>query len=275
MSRLDGVDSGAVKSCGCRHSLTSSQNVKVMLDKRPDICYDLSILNKKFNTLTPICPTIFRDEDGNVIWYCKCDCGGHKFTTKTNLVSGHVKYCDKCSRIRKAMPYVGQKFGKLKIIELTNNRSVNGAVVCKVKCDCGNIKEIPLSFMTRKRNFVRSCGKCKFSSGEECVKNCLIDMNIDFKSEYIFKECKNPKTNMYLRFDFYLPNYNTCIEYDGEQHFKECKLCKDSLKDRQYRDNIKNEFCKNNNINLIRISYLDYNKIDTDYLRKALKINVK
>ncbi len=75
---------------------------------------------------------------------------------------------------------------------------------------------------------------------------------------------------MPLRFDFYLPNYNCCIEYDGEQHFRECDLCRDSLSDRQYRDNLKNDFCKRANIILIRIPYTDCKKINEDYIRKIL-----
>lgn len=274
VSRLDGVESGAVKSCGCRHSLTSSKNVQTMLNKRPEICYDLSILNKKFYSLTPICPTILRDDDGNVIWCCQCDCGGYKLVAKTNLVSGHVKYCDKCARSRKALQYIGKKFGKLQILGLTNKRYTNGCIICKVKCDCGTVKEMPLTFIVRKKGFVRSCGKCNFSSGEERVKNCLIDMNINFETEYIFKKCINPKTNHHLRFDFYLPDYNCCIEYDGEQHYKETTMCSDSLSDRQFRDNIKNKFCTNNGIGLVRIPYVDLDKIDTSYLREALN-NVK
>jgi len=67
-----------------------------------------------------------------------------------------------------------------------------------------------------------------------------------------------------LPFDFYLPKYNTCIEYDGEQHFqpvqfggislKEAEL---NLKNKKHNDNIKEKFCKMKNIHLLRIKYLD------------------
>lgn len=45
-------------------------------------------------------------------------------------------------------------------------------------------------------------------------------MNVSFEKEKTFIDCVNPKTNFLLRFDFYLPDYNIIIEYDGEQHFK-------------------------------------------------------
>jgi hypothetical protein len=72
-----------------------------------------------------------------------------------------------------------------------------------------------------------------------------------------------------LPFDFYLPKYNICIEYDGEQHFEPLEFfggikAFDELKK---RDEIKTKFCRDNNIKLIRISYRDSIK---KYLEKIL-----
>lgn len=111
-----------------------------------------------------------------------------------------------------------------------------------------------------------SCGCKNFSKGELKIKNILQKLNISFKQEYKFKDCINPKTKYPLRFDFYLPDYNCCIEYDGEQHFIEGCFQNNDLKDRQYKDNIKNLYCKNNNIILIRIPYTDLKKINKEYL---------
>lgn len=76
-------------------------------------------------------------------------------------------------------------------------------------------------------------------------------MNIKFEKQKSFKDCVNPKTNSKLYFDFCLPDYNCCIEYDGRQHFKEYSGSWDKLEDIQYRDNIKNQYCakKTNEIN--------------------------
>ena len=87
--------------------------------------------------------------------------------------------------------------------------------------------------------------------------------------------CKHPHDLVFLlsiSFDFYLPDYNLCIEYDGEQHNKIIKYWGDfdGLKDRQKKDNIKNDFCKKNNIKLIRISYLEKDKIERAYIEKIL-----
>lgn len=79
--------------------------------------------------------------------------------------------------------------------------------------------------------------------------------------QHTFQDCKNPKTNAILRFDFYLPDYNCCIEYDGIQHYKDNDFFKSTVKENQYRDETKNLYCKNNNIDLIRISYKEDKRI--------------
>ena len=67
-----------------------------------------------------------------------------------------------------------------------------------------------------------------------------------------------------LPFDFYLPNYNICIEYDGEQHFKPIKYFggQKAFQSQQQKDEIKNKYCQDNKIKLIRISYMDYDNIE-------------
>ena len=82
----------------------------------------------------------------------------------------------------------------------------------------------------------------------------LAKHNILFKRQYRFNECKNI---FQLPFDFYLQNYNTCIEYDGEQHYYPIDYFggEEGLTKRQQNDEIKNNFCKENNIGLLRIKY--------------------
>lgn len=97
----------------------------------------------------------------------------------------------------------------------------------------------------------------------------LTKMKIEFSMEKYFDDCTSPKTNMKLPFDFYLPQYNTLIEYDGRQHFEYVKKYhgdnkKEGLKllaEQQFRDKIKDEYCKENNIKLIRISFKEKSKI--------------
>lgn len=72
-----------------------------------------------------------------------------------------------------------------------------------------------------------------------------------------------------MPFDFFLPRENICIEYDGEYHFMPIKIgsitfeqAKENLNKLKYRDEIKTNYCKNNNIKLIRIPYMEFNNIE-------------
>lgn len=111
------------------------------------------------------------------------------------------------------------------------------------------------------------CPKCNVSLGEKAIQLFLLANNHSFECQKTFPTCRNPKTNRPLRFDFYLPNCNLLIEYDGEQHFGLVPFVKDvdrmmeNLQAVQYRDSIKTLYAKNNNIPLLRISYKEKKKI--------------
>lgn len=70
----------------------------------------------------------------------------------------------------------------------------------------------------------------------------------------IFKDCRNKNP---LKYDFYLPEYNVCVEYDGEQHFKSVKYFggDEAFAIRKENDKIKTGYCLENNIFLLRIRY--------------------
>ena len=102
------------------------------------------------------------------------------------------------------------------------------------------------------------CPICRESKGEEKISKILKIKNIKFEREKRFLDCRNI---LPLPFDFYISKYNMCIEFDGKQHFIKHENWTDLI-DIQKRDEIKNIYCKENNIKLYRISYKDINKIE-------------
>ena len=94
------------------------------------------------------------------------------------------------------------------------------------------------------------------SKGVTKIAEILTDKNIKYIREYKFEDCRNIK---YLRFDFYLPDYNILIEYDGRQHFESIDLWggDSEFEKRKINDGIKNKYCKKNRIPLLRISHLE------------------
>ena len=99
----------------------------------------------------------------------------------------------------------------------------------------------------------KSCG-CIKTYGEEKISKVLQQNNISFIREFIFPDCVFPKTKAKARFDFYVNNQYV-IEFDGKQHFTENSFFQQSLEDIQNNDNIKNQYCKQHSIPIIRIPY--------------------
>ena len=107
----------------------------------------------------------------------------------------------------------------------------------------------------------------KLSNGEKKIKAYLELVKLEYESEKEFEDLKNPKTGFKLRCDFYIPSKNTVIEFDGIQHYEYVKEFdkknKEAFLERQYRDSVKDEYCKEKNIKLIRIPYTEYERIET------------
>jgi len=100
----------------------------------------------------------------------------------------------------------------------------------------------------------QGCPNCKMSKGEEFVKKWLQDNNMKYTQQKRFTTCKDKQQ---LPFDFYINETKILIEYDGIQHFKSVKWFggEKELKNVIRRDNIKNEWAKNNGYIVIRINY--------------------
>jgi very-short-patch-repair endonuclease len=119
----------------------------------------------------------------------------------------------------------------------------------------GDFPQLPSSHLQG-----NGCPTCLESKGELMIAKLLNTLEIQFVRQKKFQDCKNLKVGRYCRrlpFDFYLPEFNTVIEYDGRQHFKpiEKRGGEESYKRIQINDEIKNKYCKDNGIKMIRIPY--------------------
>lgn len=133
----------------------------------------------------------------------------------------------------------------------------------KVKCNCGKIFTVSIDHIVSDKQIqCRDCTRSK-SNNEKMVEIWLKQHNIEYVEQYVYKDCyyKRP-----LPFDFYLPQFNTLIEVDGESHFKEVKFggidnkkAEKNFKTQLKKDNIKNKYCEAHHIPLIRITYEQIN----------------
>lgn len=189
-------------------------------------------------------------------------------TPDAHLYAGYG--CEKCARDSHKLTFLSEE-RLSNIIKIHknyykyNDLSINNGFI-NICCPVHGTFSQYLYF----HEYGHGCSLCNSTSrGEKKIKIYLESKNIDFYMNYSFEDCKNKKR---LKFDFYLPSYKVIIEYDGEHHFKENKYF--GVGNLEYitnNDNIKNQYCLDNNIRMIRIPYWDYNDID-NILDKSLII---
>jgi hypothetical protein len=114
------------------------------------------------------------------------------------------------------------------------------------------------------------CPFCKNSKGEEKIKIYLEKNNIKYVPQKKFDDCRYKRK---LPFDFYLHDFNLCVEFDGQQHYIKNNLWGTYYEELKIKDNIKNQYCNGGNgrPKLLRIPYWEIKKIETildNYLNK-------
>lgn len=192
------------------------------------------------------------------VYLCQCDCGNVCEKTAQSLRNDGTKSCGclakelSAKRLseRSIKNLQGQRFGKLVVLEITEQRN-NGAVVWKCKCDCGNIAYV--SSKNLQYGDTQSCG-CLKSKGELKIRQLLDEYGLQYQQEFSFADLKSDK-GYPLKYDFYVNN-SYLIEFDGEQHFHDNSLFShDDFDYRLNNDNKKTKYAKEHNIPLIRIPY--------------------
>lgn len=185
------------------------------------------------------------------------------------ILNAHITQkhnCPKCHRVFDTNDFIT----KSKIIhnnfyDYSNSIYVNAREKIDIICNKHN------KFMIQPYLHLQGqgCPKCKMSKGESKINNVLTNLNIKFECQKTFSDCISENK---LKFDFYLTEKNICIEYDGEQHFRPIEYFggENSFNKLKERDNIKNVYCVNNNIILLRIPYSSYNDIEY-IIKKATK----
>lgn len=220
-----------------------------------------NLIGKKFNRLLVIDSAPSRNK--RTYWKCKCDCGNIIEARADKLKSEQIKSCG-ClnneirSKLGKShiQDISGQRFGNLIALTRLNFHTKNRGYLWECLCDCGNTTEVCITDL--KTGNTTSCGCRKKSLGETNIGILLLNLKIPFETQKSFSNLKNYLNNRLLKFDFYLPNENILIEFDGSQHYKQTNFTTDgTIKN----DQLKNLWCLNNNIPLYRIPYTEKNQI--------------
>ena len=235
------------KSCGCL------QREKASLANRDNL------IGENFGRLKVI-------DYQNGYNICQCECGSICRIKTANLKSGHTKSCGclqkELTSKAKLIDIIGEKFGKLTVIERVKEE--DSQVWYKCKCDCGS--EIVTTSFRLRHGITKSCG-CIQSFGEEKISEILNLNQINYQKEFTFPDLIGENGKRY-RFDFAIFDSDgkllNLIEFDGKQQY--LGGFSEDLTTIQKRDVIKNNYCYRNKIPLIRIPYTYYEKISLNDL---------
>ena len=208
----------------------------------------IDLTNETFGNLF----VMYRSENQghHIMWHCRCKCGKEIDVRGQHLRDGKIKSCGCLKHQSKYVDITNKRFGLLtaiKPLELNSKREQ----LWECKCDCGSL--IIVRGVSLRNFHTLSCG-CLKSKGEEKISQILNINNIKYEKEKTFSNCRFPNGKL-AKFDFYIDK-RYLIEFDGKQHFEIGGWnTEESLKSIQQRDQIKNQWCKDNNISLIRIPY--------------------
>jgi uncharacterized Zn-finger protein len=161
------------------------------------------------------------------------------------------------------------------------NRHINQVHKKIKRYTCGKCEFEFYSKYQYKKHLNICTGKENISSGEYKCRECLKNMNIEYKHNTTYKV----KHKNYLRWDFIIYKNNKVvafIEYDGKQHFEPRCFYPNATKEdaleelelNKLRDNIKNNFCLDNKYPILRIPYTQYNntkQLITEFINEQLK----
>lgn len=242
----------ALMSCGCAH--------QEILDKQ-----SIDVVGRKYGKLI-VLEELKHISPRKVV--CQCDCGNIITVIKTSVLSGNTQSCGclqaERTSIANIKDWIGYEsdFGVKAIEPVYQNQK--GQWIWRYQCPLCHayFEALPAKVVN---GHITSCGCRRQSAKEQFIADFLKSQNIKFKPQFSFPDCKYQYV---LKFDFALLDENEkvfcLIEYDGQQHDKPIDFFGGykSYEDTVVRDNIKNQYCLNNGIPLLRLkSYLSNDEI--------------
>ena len=246
-----------LQGCGCpmcrseKIQSTQTKTHEEYIEDVKKINPNIKVLGKYVNAKTPLLHKCLIDDfewspvPSSILNGYGCPVCGRK-RLKESLTKTHEEYVEQLKIINPNIIAI-EKYSK------TNTPILH-------RCLIDNFE-----WMARPTNVLNGCGcpKCNRSKGELKISMWLDKNNIFYEPQMRFDDCCDIKT---LPFDFYIPSLKIAIEYDGKQHFEPIEYFggEESFEILQKHDAIKNEYCKNNGISLLRIPYYKYNNIEEE-----------
>ena len=241
---------------------------------RFDAIHD-QMIGKSFGALTVI-GWEYKESSGRskhvATFECECICGSHIWRRKQDIIEDIYPSCG-CQygreQLRKFATFskndlTGRVFGNLTVVRESNERSRDGSIKWVCRCKCGSEVLVSSTYLSQGRTI--SCG-CTNSRGELKISQMLDDHNITFIKNYRFPDLKS-ENNRVMPFDFGIVSKDGLlryiIEFDGIQHYKPSNTRwggKFNYDTNIKHDNLKDQYCFDRRIPIIRIPYTHFNDL--------------
>jgi len=260
-------------ACGCSECARASMR-NLHLISREDRIKELERNNPTLKLLS------HNVEIGTVVTFECNECGNMWDSTSAEIYFSGRSICPKCANQNRAMlnTKTDSEFRAELRLHLPHiiptSEYVNSDTRMSFYCSKHHYSytSMPQSVLTNKNG----CPKCAKKYCENLVAKYLDNKEIQYVREYRFNDCVDKRT---LPFDYFIPNYNIIIEYDGEDHYivvnrnkRGIETSVDKLKYVQRHDSIKTNYCLEHNISLIRIPYWEKDNIDSYLDDKLIKL---
>lgn len=150
-------------------------------------------------------------------------------------------------------------------------------VPLKLMCSCGNDFYVDINHFVAGKYQCNEC-RTKQSAIAAKVELWLNKNHFSYSKEKIFKDCKNKKS---LPFDFYLKDYRACIEVDGVGHYRPVAFggqkenAQYNYEQRVQNDSIKTEYCRKNNIPLLRLPFWEIENDNYEELLNSFILSIE
>lgn len=237
------------------------------------------LTGKRCGHLTALYPLDGYTQGNYVVWVCICDCGN--LCTRTSEMLLHARENTSCGCVVHKnhgrsieRNYSGQTYGNITILKKIGRINGKARYRCKCECEspCGN-QLFTYSAIDRviSGEIIAKPG-CQKSIGEARIEEILRDLHIRYTPQAMFDTLVNPKTGKKLLCDFYLPDKNMVIEFDWRQHYQEGTQWGGKMRvvESMYYDGIKNDWCVQNGITMVRIPYCYRDDLSTDFLDNVI-----
>lgn len=210
--------------------------------------------------------SIYKSRSSKIAVQCKC--GRIYDVLPSNLWRESTVNCGQCigSDLQSQRPEISVEWDYLKNYPLTPNNVQLGCNK-KVWWKCQKCNNIYMCRISNRTYLDRGCPICSSKSkGEDIIYQYLTERKIPFYTQYSINGLIGIGGRL-LKFDFYLPEDNLFIEYQGEHHYKEWrfknkKYAEDKFQQVKTHDQIKRDFCLANQILLLEIKYTDFDQIE-------------